>query len=221
MSYAEFIWEQQEGETDAAFHAFKCYRDLHPRQRTFRKAAEIFFAVPSDRDENVLETENGRIVDPDSEIVTPSRRRRLEHWGRRHSWVKRARAWDRWKDRAEQEALLEELRQMARRQARQLKVASASLSIAGQALIAKAKAFQDAIAKLAASGDPRDVERAFGIATRAAKELPALHEAEREAMGLLKNEADDRADVPMSVMDGVLAGDDGEEGLDDGQEDEG
>jgi hypothetical protein len=95
------VWQKQPAESAEAFQAFCAFRDLDPSKRIIRHAAEELFGE--------------KYVDRDAV--------RFGVWSARFGWIRRAEAWDVERDRQKQEATLEEVREMGRRQvlsARQL-----------------------------------------------------------------------------------------------------
>lgn len=87
-------WERQKGETRRAYLAFCCYRDLDPRERSQRKAADAYY--------------KGK---------TKVYLGQISVWSSKYNWVKRCEAYDEYLDELKRQADLEALLEMSARQA--------------------------------------------------------------------------------------------------------
>jgi hypothetical protein len=88
------VWQKQPEESAESFQAFCAFRDLDPSKRVIRHAAEELFG------EKFIERDAAR----------------FGTWSAKFGWIRRSEAWDVERDRQKQEATLEEVREMGRRQ---------------------------------------------------------------------------------------------------------
>jgi hypothetical protein len=100
-------WEQCDGESAPAFHAFTIYRDLGPR-RSLVKVQEVLDEERAARKRRHNGGEEQAPIKPQS---SPKKRQPsgdLKLWSRGHDWVVRALEWDREQDRIRRAAIAEE-----------------------------------------------------------------------------------------------------------------
>jgi len=97
-------WDRQPGEPNAAWEAFRRYRDMPSTQRNIRRLAG---AIEQEREEA---EESGIAPIPVGDYAA------LARWSREYNWVERASAWDAEVDRVWQEEQFEAVREAARRQ---------------------------------------------------------------------------------------------------------
>ena len=93
MSEEKNVWDRQDGETNRAYHAFLCYRNMGAL-RSLRKAAEKFYGVKS-----------------------TSKGHQFLRWSADNNWVARCEAWDAEQNRAWQLEQRVSIKQMNKRQA--------------------------------------------------------------------------------------------------------
>lgn len=163
-------WEQQEGETPRAFGGFQVYKDLGP-SRSLNATAESLFGKKKAK----------------TQLRTVSR------WSSQWRWVDRARAWDRFATRQQNQANLKERRRQGREAAQwQADQARALMAVC----LAPADALQKKIAKAASGKGLEDLGlKDLGWLTlTAGKIMPGLIKAERLARGM-----DDEADDGLTV----------------------
>lgn len=91
-------WDRQEHETNRAYQAFLCYRDMGAL-RSLRKAAEIFYG------------DVGYVSKPSA------KNRQFFEWSSNHKWVARCEAWDDEEDRLRTIERRERIKKMDDRQA--------------------------------------------------------------------------------------------------------
>jgi len=90
-------WDRQEHETNRAYQAFLCYRDMGAL-RSLRKAAEKFYK--------------------ELYLVRPSAKlRQIQYWSSDHKWVARCEAWDDEEERLRTIKRREQIQKMDDRQA--------------------------------------------------------------------------------------------------------
>lgn len=147
-------WGRLEGETEQAFEAFATYRDMDATERSLSKTA--------------------RALSKSKPLMSG--------WSRKHSWVRRARAWDDHRDAEMREAEIAERRKMGKRHAQQARSFGRLLMEPALALGKKlqdgeyTKEFRAKIAKM----DPADI---LALMRASATAFPSLMRAERLAMG--------------------------------------
>ncbi len=89
-------WERQPGETSKAYAAFCIYRNMGPRQRSLIETARCWYADKSRTRVGVI-----------------------ERWSAGHNWVERCKAYDEFIDEQRRQQALDEILEMAGRQARE------------------------------------------------------------------------------------------------------
>jgi hypothetical protein len=107
-------WEQREGESAPAFHAFTIYRGLGPR-RSLVKVQEV---LDEERAARKRRHNRGKEQAPNKPQSSSKKRQpngNLKLWSRGYDWVVRAQAWDREQDRIRRAAIAEENEKAARR----------------------------------------------------------------------------------------------------------
>lgn len=106
------IWERQPGETATQYAAFCVYRDLGPR-RTLTESIRLWSTPNKPRAQNkVLRLPDGTTRD------MRTRNSSVLEWSQRHNWKVRAQLWDQHQDREAQQAEIDHLRALKRREAR-------------------------------------------------------------------------------------------------------
>jgi hypothetical protein len=128
----------------------------------------------------------------------------IARWSSRWGWVSRTDAWDDELDRRRRSAIEKEVAEMAKRQALQARVAANSVMVPVTTLLErlKEKVEQKKLSEL-------DLTALIRLAALGARSLPVIHDAERKAYGLMRqdeNETDGRNDAPADdIPDEVLA----------------
>jgi hypothetical protein len=104
-------WEQQHDESPQAYRAFCTYRDMGA-QRTLLKASRAYHSENRGATNRPQEGNGIPVVEPRVQSGAIGR------WNEVHRWQERARAYDAYLEREATAAKVQELRAMARRQAR-------------------------------------------------------------------------------------------------------
>jgi hypothetical protein len=79
------FWERLAGESDAAYSAFCCYRDMGIT-RSLKRAARVYYAEREGHQADPEGTPNGN--------ENPAALRRFKEWSRTHMWQARVEAFD-------------------------------------------------------------------------------------------------------------------------------
>lgn len=90
------VWARQPGETSRAYSAFCIYRDLGPKERSLRETASRYYS-------NKTRTSIAQIG----------------IWSGKHNWVERCRQYDEFIDEQKRQKALDEILEMAGRQAKE------------------------------------------------------------------------------------------------------
>lgn len=148
------LWYRQDEETEAAYAAFRAYKDLG-----------------DDRSLRLVAKEVGKAVSL------------VERWSVIWSWRIRAAEWDRELERKAAEVRFEEARQVAARQAQQAASMLDALTAPARALIAKLADEPQLFAKLLDQSGPDGLLQVMGMIVQASRYLPAVAEMERLVTG--------------------------------------
>lgn len=89
-------WARQPGETSRAYSAFSIYRDLGPRHRSLRETARRYY-----------------------QDKTRTKPVQIGVWSSKNNWVERCRQYDEFLDEQRRQEALDEILEMARRQAKE------------------------------------------------------------------------------------------------------
>lgn len=183
-------WERQTNESASAFYAFTIYRD-QGHSRSLRRVAD---RLASEAEQGL---ENGNlpgggpadgnfrmVVHPASKSIgdkgagrgQKNATGRIENWSVQWGWVDRARAWDAELDRYVRQATRNSVQAMARRQAQEAHACVAA-NMAPIARFLRRQAIPEESARL----DMVAIEDQMLVAIEASKNIPKLHEAERNA----------------------------------------
>lgn len=183
-------WERQEGEGASAFYAFALYRD-QGHKRSTRAVCERLASEADDGVENAdTGAEPGKEAGfsltvrpkgwkPDEQGANRARKNATGHvrnWYKVWNWSQRALAWDDELDRQIRKAQVDEAQEMARIQAREARACVAvNMAVAGLFL----KGTQDPGNKVRL--EKIAIEDLMFAAMDASRNIPKLHEAERNA----------------------------------------
>lgn len=114
-------WERQPQETEKAFRAFACYRDLGPGERTLDKVGEALY--PPEQSTRRKRAAHGRIL----------------NWSRKHRWVNRVAAWDAENERKAEKAKEQALHRSADEWAKKFDQSDAELWDLTEAMLERAR----------------------------------------------------------------------------------
>jgi hypothetical protein len=120
MSGTDAAWLRRPDESDSAFRAFACYRDLGARRSLRAVAQEL--------------GKSGSLI---------------SRWSAEHEWRSRVRAWDAEQDRVKREAQRAEADELGRRHARTLRTQIEALAAPAVALLSRLSHEPEAFADLA------------------------------------------------------------------------
>lgn len=152
-------WEQQDGEPSRCYRAFSIYRDLGPKRTLIEACRRIY---PNWKRAN--ESSVGALG-------------RVREWAKKYRWEDRSLAWDRKCDQEARNAHLEEIREVAKRQATQARQISAALQAPVIEFLRKIQSDPEYLEEIAK--DPVMLLKAVGLA---GKHIPAVQQAERRAL---------------------------------------
>lgn len=127
-------WARQPGETSRAYSAFCIYRDLGPRHRSLRETARRYY-----------------------QDKTRTKPVQIGVWSSKHNWVERCRQYDEFLDEQRRQEALNEILDMARRQAQE----GTTLQHLGAKILEALLTNSDGSPKIRVSGNVLDAVRAL------------------------------------------------------------
>lgn len=156
-----YPWDQLPDESQAAFNAFRIYRDLGDTRSLSRVATELI--------------ERGRRSGKARTVRT-----NLSVWSVRHRWVERVQAWDRHLDRLEQVQMARDRKEMRKRQAEAAQLGQVVLTVPFRAALRKLNQNADAALKELSE---EELSELISLSAQAARAFPQLVSIERQARG--------------------------------------